>query len=196
LLVLDAVAGPLYRIGADGAPVALPIQTTFYRPRGFDVGDEGVVAVADTGGGRVVTLTAEGVVQSQFGGIDTLLARGQPVDTLLGASGLWAVSAEDGRLSNLSIDGGLTAVQPTNTIDGPQLAALPTGGLVVSDPLRRTFTTFAPSGKPLQQFVYTEQLDTPTGIATLALGDQLFIAASDTRACTVSLWRMAVSQLR
>ena len=68
--------------------------------------------------------------------------------------------------------------------------------LVMSDPLRRTFTTFAPSGKPLQQFVYTEQLDTPTGIATLALGDQLFIAASDTRACTVSLWRMAVSQLR
>jgi hypothetical protein len=132
----------------------------------------------------------------KFGGIDTLLARGQPVDALLGASGLWAISAEDGRLHNLTIDGGLTAVQPTNTIDGPQMAALPTGGLIVSDPLRRTFTTFGANGQPRQQFGYLEQLVMPTGIATLTTGDSLYIAASDVRSCTVSLWRMAVSLLR
>lgn len=196
LLVLDAVAGPIHRIGADGATLALPVQTSFYRPRGFDAGSDGAIAVADTGGGRVVTLTADGAVQQQFGGIDTLLARGQPVDALLGASALWAVSAEDGRLHNLTIDGGLTAVQPTNTIDGPKLAALPTGGLLVSDPLRRTFTTFTANGQPRQQFGYLEQLVTPAGVATLAIGDSLYIAASDVRACTVSLWRMAVDQLR
>jgi hypothetical protein len=195
-LVLDAVAAPIYRIGADGDVTAAPVQSSFYRPRGFDVGDDGAVAVADTGGGRVVVLSADGAVQTQFGGIDTLLARGQPVDALLGASGLWAVSAEDGRLHNLTIDGGLTAVQPTNTIDGPQMAALPTGGLIVSDPLRRTFTTFGANGQPRQQFGYLEQLVMPTGIATLTTGDSLYIAASDVRSCTVSLWRMAVSLLR
>ncbi|HHW85257.1 MAG TPA: hypothetical protein GX400_03490 [Chloroflexi bacterium] len=196
LLVLDAVAGPIYRVGADGIPTVLPVQTSFYRPRGFDVSSDGAIAVADTGGGRVVTLTADGVVQQQFGGLDTLLARGQPVDALFGASGLWAVSAEDGRLHNLTIDGGLTAVQPTNTIDGPKLAALPTGGLLVSDPLRRTFTSFTANGQPRQQFGYLEQLVTPTGIATLTIGESLYIAASDTRACTVSVWRMASDQLR
>lgn len=196
LLVLDAVAGPIYRFGADGAPTVLPVQTSFYRPRGFAVGSDGAITVADTGGGRVVTLTASGALQSQFGGLDTLLARGQPVDALPGASGLWAVSAEDGRLHNLTIDGGLTAVQPTNTIDGPKLAALPTGGLIVSDPLRRTFTTFTANGQPRQQFGYLEQLVMPTGIATLTTGDTLYIAVSDVRACTVSLWRVAVSQLR
>ncbi len=196
LLVLDAVAGPVYRIGVDGVPTPLPVQTSFYRPRGFDVSSDGAIAIADTGGGRVVTLAADGALQSQFGGLDSLLARGQPVDALFGASGLWAVSAEDGRLHNLTVDGGLTAVQPTNTIDGPQLAALPTGGLVVSDPLRRTFTTFAANGQPRQQFGYLEQLVMPTGIATLTTGDSLYIAVSDGRACTVSLWRMAVSQLR
>jgi hypothetical protein len=196
LLVLDAVAGPIYRIDAAGALAIQPVQGSFYRPRGFAVGGDGVIAVADTGGGRVVTLTPDGAVQMQFGGIDTALARGQPVDALLRATGLWAISAEDGRLHNLSVDGGLTAVQPTNTIDGPQLAALPAGGLVVSDPLRRTFTTFSPNGQPRQQFAYVEQLVTPTGIATLAIGEQLFIAASDTRSCTVALWRMAADQLR
>jgi sugar lactone lactonase YvrE len=196
LFVLDAMAGAIHRFGVDGTPTVLPMQTTFYRPRGFDVGADGSIAVADTGGGRVVTLTADGVVQSQFGGIDTLLARGQPVDVLFGAPALWAISAEDGRLHNLTIDGGLTAVQPTNTIDGPQMAALPTGGLIVSDPLRRTFTTFTANGQPRQQFGYLEQLVMPTGIATLTTGDSLYIAVSDVRSCTVSLWRMAVSQLQ
>lgn len=196
LLVLDAIAGPIHRIDAEGAALALPVQTSFYRPRGFDAGRDGAIAVADTGGGRVVVLAADGAVQQQFGGLDTLLARGQPVDALLGASGLWAISAEDGRLHNLTIDGGLTAVQPTNTIDGPKLAALPTGGLLVSDPQRRTFTAFNVNGQPRQQFGYLEQLVTPAGVATLTSGDSLYIAASDVRACTVLLWRMAVDQLR
>ncbi|MFO7631461.1 MAG: glycosyltransferase family 39 protein [Caldilinea sp.] len=196
LLVLDAVAGPIYRIDAGGAVTASPIQTSFYRPRGFDAGADGSIAVADTGGGRIVVLTPEGVMHAQYGGIDTDLARGQPVDALFGAAEPWAISAEDGRLWNLGVDGGLTAVQPTNTIDGPHMASLPNGGVVITDPLRRTFTAFTAAGQPMQQFAYTEQLVLPTGVATLLIGDQLLIAASDTKSCTVSLWRMAVDQLR
>lgn len=196
LLALDAVAGPLYRIEAAGTVTPQSIQVSFYRPRGFDVRNDGAIAVADTGGGRVVVLTPEGTQQAQYGGIDTALARGQPVDVLFSEPGPWALSAEDGRLWNLGVDGGVTAVQPTNTIDGPRMAALPTGGFLVSDPQRRTFTAFTAAGRPVQGMAYTDQLALPTGITTLTSGDQLLIAVSDTLACSVSLWQVATDQLR
>ena len=196
LLLLDAVAGPIYRIGADGVISLEPVQTTFYRPRGFDAGADGTIAVADTGGGRVVVLFPGGAVQSQFGGIDTPLARGQPVDALLLDNYLWTITAEDGRLWNIYADGSLTAIQPTNTIDGPQMAALPDGRMVVTDPLRRTFTIFSAGGQPVRQFDYTEQLVMPTGIATRKIGEFVFFAVSDTRSCTVSLWRVPESQIQ
>jgi hypothetical protein len=196
LLMLDAVAGPIYRIDAEGAATLLPLQTSFYRPRGFDVRNDGAIVVADTGGGRVVLLSPEGAPQMEFGGIDTALARGQPVDALFGEPGPWALSAEDGRLWNLGVDGGLTAVQPTNTIDGPRFAALPTGGFLVSDPARRTFTVFTAAGRPVQSMAYTQQMTLPTGIAVLVAGDQLLIAVSDTLSCTVSTWWMAANQLQ
>ena len=192
-LVLDAVAGPIYRLAADGTASLLDLQSTFYRPRGFASGSDGTIAVADTGGGRVVLLSPTGNEQAVLGGPDTLLARGQPVDTLFTPTGLWAISAEDGRLWNLSSDGSLTAIQPTQTLDGPHLAALPSGGLLASDPLRRTFTLFSAAGQPLQQFAYPDQL--PTGLATWTAGNQLLIAASDTRSCSVSLWKTTVDWL-
>lgn len=196
LLVLDAVGSPLVRLNADGALTPLPVQTSFYRPRGLDVGADGAIAVADTGGGRVVMLSQDGSLLAQYGGVDSPLARGQPVDALFTPRGLWAITAEDGRLWNLELDAGLTALQPTATIDGPKMARLPNGGFLITDPARRTFTAFAATGQPLQQFGYVDQLLWPTGIAAFQAGEQLFIAASDARACTVTLWRMAVEQLR
>lgn len=196
LLVLDAVAGPIYRFEADGSATTLPLRTTFYRPRGFHTAADGVIAVADTGGGRIVLLNADGEVVAEHGGRDSVLAKGQPVDALRDEGGLWAITAEDGRLWNLDVDGSLTAVQPTNTIDGPKMAALPGGRLVVTDPARRTFTVFAATGQPVQQFAYIDQLLLPTGIDTLLIGDRLLFTVSDSLACTVSLWQMNINQLR
>lgn len=196
LLLLDAVAGPIYRIGVDGAITLEPLQTTFYRPRGLDVAADGSMVVADTGGGRVVVFFPGGAVQSQFGGPDTPLARGQPVDALLLDGYVWAISAEDGRLWNLYADGSLTAIQPTNTIDGPQLAALPDGSMVVTDPLRRTFTIFTASGRPVRQFAYGEQLVLPTGVTARKIGEFVYFAVSDTRSCAVSLWRVPENQIQ
>lgn len=200
LLVLDAVAGPIFRFEADGSATTLPLRTTFYRPRGFDAGVDGVIAVADTGGGRIVLLSADGEVIAEHGGRDSVLAKGQPVDALRShpadEDGLWTITAEDGRLWNLDVDGSLTAVQPTNTIDGPKMAALPGGRLVVTDPARRTFTVFAATGQPVQQFAYLDQLILPTGIDALLIGDRLLFAVSDSLACSVSLWQMAINQLR
>ena len=79
---------------------------------------------------------------------------------------------------------------PTNTIDGPHLAALPDGRFLATDPSRGSFTLFDSTGEPLGQFGYPGQLRVPTGIAATQLGNTLLIAVSDTAQCTISLWRL------
>ncbi len=191
LLILDAAAQGVFRLEAGGELAPIPLQTGFYHPRGLGVDNMGNMAVADTGGGRVAIVEPDGTQAGQFGGQGSLLGRGQPVDALAAEGVLWAVSAEDGRLWNLNSGGSMTVVQPTGTVDGPQLAQLADGRLLVSDPARSTFLLLAASGQPLGQFAYAGELATPTGIAATRIGDGNIIAVADTRACTLSVWRLA-----
>ncbi len=191
LLILDAATQGIFRLETGGELAPVSLQTGFYHPRGMDMDNMDNMAVADTGGGRVVIVEPGGTQAGQFGGQGSLLGRGQPVDALAGEGVLWAVSAEDGRLWNLTSGGSMTVVQPTGTVDGPQLAELADGRLLVSDPARGTFLLLAASGEPLGQFAYAGELVTPTGIAATRIGDGNIIAVVDTRACTLSVWRLA-----
>src|SRR5690606_31106431 len=112
--VLDAIAQQIFRLVPEGIAGAeagitsvLNLDTSFYRPRGFAVDPAGNLLVADTGGARVVMLGAlQGgesepnhyQVLAQYGGLETALGKGQPVDTLAPDNALWAITAEDGRL--------------------------------------------------------------------------------------------------
>ena len=189
-LILDNATQQIYRVDESGALLPIPLQTSFYRPRGFAVDASGGYVVADTGGGRMAVLTPEGEQVLAFGGQGSLLARGQPVDAVEANGVYWVVSAEDGRLWNTLVDGSLTAIQPTNTIDGPHLAALPDGRLLLTDPARSLFWLLSAQGQPTGQFAYAGQLDLPTGIAAREDDDGILIAVSDTRRCSVSLWRL------
>ena len=191
LLVLDALAQLIYRVRSDRSVEPLPLQTSFYRPRGLAVAATGDLVVADTGGARVVVLAPDGSQTLEFGGQGSLVGRGQPVGVLAADGALWAISAEDGRLWNLTSDGSLTAVQPTGTLDGPHLAQLSDGRLLASDPGRAAFVLFSPLGEPLAQFAYAGELQLPTGIAATPGAEGDLIAVVDTRACQVSAWRLA-----
>jgi outer membrane protein assembly factor BamB len=127
----------------------------------------------------------------QFGGQGTPLGRGQPVDALAAVGTLWAITAEDGRLWNLNVDGSFTAVQPTGTVDGPHLAELSDGRLLATDPARGSFILFSPLGEPQGQFAYAGELVTPTGVAATRIGDGEIIVVADTRACALTAWRLA-----
>jgi hypothetical protein len=104
---------------------------------------------------------------------------------------VWVISAEDGRLWNMAGEGSFTAIQPTNTIDGPQLTRLSDGRVLLTDPGRSTFGLYAVTGEPQAQFGYSGQFATPTGVASTMLGGADVIAVTDTRQCTLSLWRLA-----
>ncbi|MFN2201081.1 MAG: PA14 domain-containing protein [Caldilineaceae bacterium] len=197
LLVLDAVAHPLFRIDtATGEIAPAAVDTEFYRPRGLHVDDVGDVLVADTGGARAVLLDGQGAVLAQFGGHDTALGAGQPVDVLTQDGVMWAVTAEDGRLWRLYDQSALTALPRQNTVDGPHLASLPGRGFFVSDPVGRTIRFHAASGEPILQFAYSQAFVTPVGIAVAESDGMVYLAVTDSAVCTVSLWRGPVSNFQ
>lgn len=196
LLVLDALAQQIFTVDAATQNVGVwPISTGFYRPRGFTVDGQGNVSVADTGGGRVAALDSVGLPLGDFGGRDSLLGKGQPVDALSVPGGLWAISAEDGRLWRLNGSGSLTAIQRTDTINGPQLAGLADGSFFVSDPARGLIAYHAASGQPRGHFAARDSFTWPTGVGVAQQGDQLLLAVVDTPSCTLSVWEMPMAGL-
>lgn len=194
LLVLDTLIPAIYRVDlATGETAPLALTTGFYRPRGLAVDAVGNIAVADTGGARVVLLDAQGAQLAEFGGPQSILGQGQPVDTLALNGVWWAVAADNGRLWRLDVLGSLPALARANTITGPHLAALADGGFFLSSPAQRTVIYLAPSGQPLSHLVYPERLVNPTGVAAATHSDNpalVDLVIADAATCGVSLWRL------
>lgn len=194
-VLLDAGTQLLYDLNtATGAVEARPLQASFYHPRGLAVDQQGNLLVADTGGGRVVVLTPAGEELWTVGGQGTQIGRGQPTAVAAGNGLLWGVTAEDGRLWQLESGGTLVAIEHTNTINGPHLAALPNGTLFLSDPARRLVLYLAATGEPLAHFA-TPTLQLPTGIAATTIDDLLYLAVVDSASCQLSLWRTPLALL-
>ncbi|RIK35219.1 MAG: hypothetical protein DCC55_30980, partial [Chloroflexi bacterium] len=195
-LLLDALAQQIFRLDlAAGVAEPLLAGTSFYRPRGLAVDPMGNLLVADTGGGRIAMLQNNGVQTGQFGGPETALAHGQPVDVLAAGAYLWAVTAEDGRLWRLDTGGAITAVQPTNTLNGPHLAGLPDGSFFLSDPGRSLVLYHTPAGQPRGQMVVPGSLLLPTGVAATLLDERVYLAVVDSGNCTLSWWAAPVTAL-
>lgn len=196
LFLLDAVAQQVYQVdlNQDRAD-ALPLGTSFYRPRGMGVDVGGNLLVADTGGARVVMLSPGGQVMAQFGGADTLLGQGQPVDAIALPNGaLWAITAEDGRLWRLDQGVGWAVVPPTNTFDAPHLAGLTNSAFFLTDPEGRRVIYLDVLGQPLG-FFGQDAFAKPVGIDA-ALGPAgVLVAVTDSPACAVSLWRIPLDAL-
>jgi len=189
LVVLDAVAHPLFSIDTKTGEIApMDLDASFYRPRGLDVDAQGVMAVADTGGARVLLLDPQGQSLVQYGGAGTLIGTGQPVDALLTENGAWAITAEDGRLWRLDDQSGLTALPRANTVDGPHLASLADGSFFLTDPVRGSIQYHSSSGQPLYQFTAPELMTVPVGIDAVESEGMLYIAVTDSAQCKVTLW--------
>lgn len=194
-VLLDATTQLLYDLNpATGAITTRPQTVSFYHPRGLGIDEVGNLAVADTGGARVAFLAGSGESLGGVGGPDTAIGRGQPVDVTSAGGQRWAITAEDGRLWQLDRGGSVMAVQPTDTLNGPQLAATPNGTLFVSDPARRVVIYLAATGQPLAFFAPPDLL-LPTGVATAMIDDLLYFALVDSARCELGLWRTPLTML-
>ncbi len=192
LYILDALAQVVFQVDVASGQVALvPVETAFYRPRGLAVDIFGMLVVADTGGARVVHTDSTGRVLAQFGGPDTALGRGQPVDALGTANGiLWAVTGEDGRLWRLDTREGRVVVARSNTMEGPHLAGLATGAFFLTDPEGRRILMFDEAGVPLAQISGDGRWVRPVGLDVAEVGPQVLLAVGDAAQCQVSLWQV------
>lgn len=166
--------------------LALPEGT--YRPRGLAVDPLGQLYVADTGGARVFVLGQDGSLITEYGGADSALGRGQPTDVVAPGHAIWAISAEQGRLWRLDTLGSYTAIQPTDTINGPHLAALG-DHLFLSDPARQQVVLLDAQGMPLGALADAGAFTLPTGVAAWEDGSATLLAVADTAACSVTAWR-------
>ena len=189
VLVLDAVGQRLQRFTSDGQLVAtFGDNLTFYRPRGLGIDPGGQLAVADTGGLRIVRLDPSGALLSQLGGPESDLARGQPTDAVLSPGGdLYFVEAETGVVTLSAADGRMdrwAGPALASTIEGPHIAWLPAGGLAVTDPEGRRVLLFSPDGQPDGQFGAEAGLAKPVGVAASGAADGVLIVA-DSQGCRV-----------
>jgi DNA-binding beta-propeller fold protein YncE len=187
-MILDAVGPPIVQV-VEGGLIPLPVQASFYRPRGFAVDELGTILVADTGGARVVVLEPTGDFAAELGGQGSSLGAGQPVDAVFTNGAIWAVTAEDGRLWNVSVDAGLTLLPRTDTVNGPHLTELPGGRMLLSDPLNNGIWLLEGTGEPVRYFTYPAELMQPTGIDARLEGNMLYLAVTDSATCTLSLWQ-------
>jgi sugar lactone lactonase YvrE len=199
LLVLDTIAPRLLRYTpATGATTEVPLGEGFYRPRGLDVDPLGLIYIADTGGGRVAIVDADGTLQAALDGPGSSLAAGQPADVVAAQGSPWAIAAEHGRLWRLDTMGSLTAIQPTDTIQGPHLAHLG-DRLFLSDPAGRRVLYLDGRGKPLGALADAGAFVRPTGVAVWrgaaseagpVATTTLYVA--DAEACAISAWQGVV----
>src|SRR5690606_33315370 len=134
-------------------------------------------------------------VLAQYGGLETALGKGQPVDTLATDNALWAITAEDGRLWRLDTQASVGVSPRSNTLDGPHLAGLPDSSFFLSDPARRTILYHKANGEPLRQFAFAERFIAPTGVAATQIEDLVYLAVADSQACSLSLWRAHIGTL-
>lgn len=192
IYLLDSVVQQIFRLDpVSGDRFLVPAETAFYRPRGLGVDIFGMLVIADTGGARVVHMQPDGRVLAQYGGPDTALGRGQPVDAMGSPLGiLWAVTAEDGRLWRLDSGEGRVVVTRSNTFEGPHLAGTGSGAFFLSDPEGRRILFLDEIGTPLAQFGGEGSFVKPVGLDVAEVGSRLLLAVSDPPTCQVSLWQV------
>lgn len=191
LWVLDATAQTTFRVPpASGEPQAqAAVGASFYRPRGLDLDRSGLRYIADTGGSRLVVLGVDGTVLGQWGGPDSALGQGQPVDVLFSESGaLWAVTAEDGGLWRADMGSRVASLSRSSSIDGPHLAGLPDSTFFLTEPEQGRVVYFSAQGQPLGQLRLPEQPSKPVGVDARLYDGQIFLAVSDVAGCRVSLY--------
>jgi tripartite motif-containing protein 71 len=171
VLLLDGDSGIISRFTAAGQYAgALAADLVVYHPRGLAVAPNGDIYVADTGGSRILHLSADGqqlgIVGTRSGGKGGL---DQPTGVAVGESGeVFVVDPSAHKVAAYAPTGGVAAewgFDPGPTVNGPQAVLGPDGTLWISDTADASLQAFTPDGHPAGRYTPDAALNQPSGLA-------------------------------
>ncbi|HVA25652.1 MAG TPA: PA14 domain-containing protein [Chloroflexota bacterium] len=178
-LVLDGDSGIVSRFTPDGRYAgAVAKDLALYHPRGLAVAGNGDIYIADTGGSRVLHLSAAGrqlgaigVRGSGRGGLD------QPTGVVATAAGdVAVVDPAAQKVVRFAASGGAAewSFGAGPTVNGPQMALGANDTLWISDTTAASLQAFSSNGQPLGRYTPDGGLNQPSG---LAVGDGYVVVA-------------------
>ena len=197
LLVLDSLPGWIYRFDASGQFLDRfgGPDLGLYHPRGMAILPGDILAVADTGGGRLVFFNLEGALLGQMGNPgDAPGQLSEPTDVLMDRFGLYYVlEAYSHRLQLLDSWGGslgLWQIPASIAYDGPHMTWAPDGSLLMTAPEERAILRYTPDGRLLNRWSDASgfPLRKPVGIYLDMTRGRLFV--TDTQAHQVHLFQV------
>ncbi|GAB4433352.1 MAG: hypothetical protein Kow0031_14910 [Anaerolineae bacterium] len=185
LLVLDSTLQWVYRydaagnfLGRFGGP-----EARMFHPRGLTVFDDNSVGVADTGRSRLLLFDAGGRESGQIGSGpgDAPGQLNEPVDAVRDGFGTIFISeAENNRVQRFDAGGnslGQWPVPPAFAFNGPHLAVLRDGTLLMTDAGSGSLYRYSPDGRLLDQWqnIGPVMLSQPVGIYFDAPTNRLYL---------------------
>jgi 4-amino-4-deoxy-L-arabinose transferase-like glycosyltransferase/sugar lactone lactonase YvrE len=197
LLVLDSEAkNPLKRFTPSGKFLgAFGLNLATYFPRGLGIDSSGSIYIADTGGNRLVRLTADGNVEKQWVmGIDNQTP-GQPVSvTAAGDGTVYVLDGVNSRVLKILANGDIQqwpAVSSGDSANGPRMQIGQSDLVFITDPEGKRVVIFTLDGQPAGQIRSAdnnrELFSKPVGIAVRPDG---VLVVSDTALCRVMAFQL------
>jgi DNA-binding beta-propeller fold protein YncE len=198
LLVLDSLPGWIYRFNAAGEAfdrIAGPTTQT-YHPRGMRVLPDDTIAVADTGGGRLVFFDPAGDKVGELGRPGNAPGQlSEPTDVVVDQTGIFYVlEAYSHRLQLLDSSGGSLgswSIPESVALDGPHMTWAPDGSLLVTAPAQGAILRYAPDGRLLNRWTDAGPLpmQQPVGIYLDDATHTLYV--TDTASDQVYVFRLS-----
>jgi len=196
LLVLDSLPGWIYRFTPAGTSlgrIAGP-GAAFFHPRGMTVLPGDIIAVADTGGARLVFLNIAGIPVGQIGRYGTAPGEfHEPTDVARDEQDTYYVlEAYNQRMQRVDRWGGSLAmwpIPPSIAYDGPHLAWAPDGSLLVTAPEEGAILRYTPDGRLLGRWKQAGEatMQRPVGIY---VDDRQILYVTDTLTHQVHLFAL------
>jgi hypothetical protein len=184
ILVLDSTRQWIYRYDANGAFIDRFGGPTAYlfHPRGMTIFENDTLALADTGQGRLIFFSADGVQAGILGGPGSGPGQFQePTSVLRDAQGSYLVAeAMTHRIQQVDAAGNPLrqwSIPPAYALDGPHLAFGPDGSIFMTESQSKSLWRYAPGGTILNQWerVGPVEFAAPVGIYFDAATRQLYV---------------------
>jgi streptogramin lyase len=179
VIVLDSDSGLLEWFSAAGKLIkSMNSPSGSYHPRGIAVNPQGEIAIADTGGSRILKVSEDSQVLANWSTKYPDKSIGQPTSVGMDSAGsVYWLDADSGiarRAQGGNMAANWLAVQPSDTVYGSRLAVAADGTVFITKINQNSVVQFMPDGTLVGEYsippINPDTPFTPNGIAVHADG--------------------------